>query len=114
METTEKLSKMPLIRFSGMTLIPVFIIYILPNIWWGFILKAVLLFWLIINIKASFSRIWDRYETLGAFVIWNILLFAALLWLGQSSWLRFIIGFLLVLSFATQFHHIDKVNKEKE
>lgn len=114
METTENLSKMPLIRFSGMTLIPVFIIYVLPNIWWGFILKAILLFWLVITIRASFSPIWQRYGTLGAFVVWNTLIFAALLWLGEPNWLRFILSFLLVLSFATQFHQIDNANKDNK
>lgn len=112
MEKTERLSKMPLIRFTGFTLIPVFIIYALPNIWWGLILKAILVFWLIVTIIASHSPMWSKYETLGAFVTWNTLLFAVLLWLGEPNWLRFILSFLLVLSFATQFHQIDKANKK--
>lgn len=114
MERIEQLSKMPLIRFVGLTWVPVLIVYALPNTWWGLLLKAILIIWIIVVIRASFSPTWAKYETLGAFLIFNTACFAGLLWIANPDWFRYVFSFLLVLSFATQFHQIDNANKDNK
>ena len=107
-----KLEVAPSLRLVGMTWIPIIIIYLLPQTTWGFILKAVLLLFVVIVIVGSFSSFWDRYETMGAFVTMQTVWLAGFLWIPNSlSFLRYVFVFLIILGIATKFKQIGHINK---
>lgn len=111
MNNPEKLSKLIPIRFMGMSWVPLIVIYWLPTYWWGYILKIILAIWILGVIKSSFSPMWEKYETLGAFVTLNTIWLTAILWIHNPSWISYVFSFLIVLGFMTKFHQIDKSNK---
>lgn len=112
MSGSERLNKLVPIRFMAMSWIPVFIIYLLPNLWWAFIIKGILLTLILVIFISAFSPIWSSYQTLGAFVVLNTFWFAGLLWISNPGWMAYIFILLIMTSFGTIFLHIDKKNKQ--
>lgn len=102
------LSKMVPIRIIGMIFIPLLIFFMIPSSIIGVIAKVILIIWVLIVIKSSFSDMWAEYENLGAFTVLNTLWFVLLLWLSNPFWLKYVFIFLIVTGFGTMFKHINE------
>ena len=108
----EKLEIGPPLRLMGMTWLPMLIIFFLPSTVWAIVFKIVLGLFVIGVITAAFQPLWDRYETMGAFVTMQALWFAGLLWIPESlSFLTYVFSFLIILGIATKFKQIKRINK---
>lgn len=100
------------IRFIGMTWVPLIAIYWLPNPWWGITLKIILGLWILNTLRASFDQMWNEYDHLFAFVVFNNLYLAGILWLQKPSWLIYISSLLIVVAFSVMYKHINDHNKK--
>lgn len=98
------------IRYMIMIWVPMVVMRLLPIAWWGLTIDLFLLIWIISLIKNSTHPLYQEYQTFPAFVFFNVLYASIILWL-DSTLAIYICSFLIVLSFATQFHHIKNVNK---
>jgi len=100
------------LRLMGMGYACLLLIYFLPLVWWGIILKVLFGIFLIVVIKGSFHPMWDQYETMGAFVTLQTIWFAGFLWVPDHFlFLRYIFGFLIVLGILTKYKQIEHINK---
>lgn len=107
----EKLEVGPALRLVGMTWVPMLIIYFLPSTTWALVLKIILGLFIIAVIRGSFQPIWDKYETMGAFVTMQAVWFAGLFWISPFFQpLQYIFIFLIVLGMATKFKQIRHIN----
>lgn len=91
------------IRFILMTWVSLIVIYWLPNPWWGIALKVLLGIWILYMFMSSFSPMWKEYKYLFAFVVFNNLWLAGILWINKPSWLIYIFALLIVLTFLTEY-----------
>lgn len=104
------LTKLIPFRITAFTWIPILIIYALPVSWWGILLKVFIFFFLCVVIRGTFSPYWNELQFFGAFVTMNSLLFAGILWFGDSIWVVYILSVLIVVGLGTILHQIDKAN----
>lgn len=111
---TEKLELGPPLRLAGISWVLILVIFLLPSTVWATVLKIILGIFLFGTIRGSFYPIWDRYETMGAFVTMQVVWFAGLLWIPESlSFLRYLFIFLIVLGIATKCKQIKHINEGK-
>lgn len=82
--------------FSILTLLPAALAVLLPNIWWGVVLKVVLGFWLLGCVMNLLSGASVFHGTGPGFII-NIPLFMAVVGLDRS-WLLFLLTVLFLLN----------------
>lgn len=106
-----KLQKIIPIRYVVSSWVPLLLIAVLPSSPLLYLLKFVFVIWIVLNVVSSFRDYWKDYETLGAFVTINTVLFAAMLFFNLPSWLGTLFVCEFFLSFATMFRHIDKFNR---
>ena len=110
-EKKEKLEVGPALRLVGMTWVSMLIIYFLPLTVWAIMLKIILGLFVLVVIRGSFQPIWDRYETMGAFVTMQAVWVAGLFWISPFFHpLQYIFIFLIVLGMATKFKQIKHIN----
>lgn len=106
----EKLEIGPPLRYIGMNYIAMVFIYFLPFTIWAVIIKIILCFWVLIVIASSFKPFWSRYVTMGAFVTLQSAWFAALLWISEPIFLRYIFLFLIITGVVAKFKQIKNIN----
>jgi hypothetical protein len=107
----EKLTIAAPVRLMILSWVPLFGIYQLPSTLWAWLIKAVLVLFIISVIHASMAPMWDAYENMNAFVTMQLLWFAGILWLPDSFVaLKYVCGFLIVLGLATMKSHVSTVN----
>jgi hypothetical protein len=88
------------------------LLYFLPLIWWGIILKFLSGIFLVALIIGSFQPVWDRYVTMGAFLTMQVAWFALFLWVPDYLvFLRYVLSLLIVLGIFTKFKQIQHINK---
>lgn len=108
----EKLTKMVPIRYIGMTWISLIIIAALPTGLFFTLIKTVLFFWVIITVISSWNNNWiiKGYQTLGAFVTQNTVLFAIILFFNLPSWVDSLLILWMIIGFQTKFSQIKEAN----
>jgi len=108
MSEGEKLDIWPPIRLVLMGVICLAGIIFLPNSWWGLVVKVLLAVWLVGVVAGSFGALWDRYETMGAFVVFQLLAAAAIMLFSHIFWVTLIAILVIILGWATMLSHIRK------
>jgi len=109
----ENLLKIIPIRYIGMTWIPLIIVALFPGGWFFSIIKAILLFWVIITVGSSWKYNWivEGHQALGIFVTQNTFLFAVILFFNLSSKFNLLIIVWILIGFFAKFSRIKKTNK---
>lgn len=109
----EKLTKIIPIKYVGMTWIPLIVIALLPAGLIYTLIKAILLFWVIIEVFSSWKDYWivKGYQTLGAFVTQSTVLFAIILFINLPSWVDSLLTLWIVVGFFTKFGQVKEANE---
>ncbi len=111
-ELHKEVSFGPPLRLMGIGWVCLLIIYFLPLVWWGILLKVLAAISLFAVIKASWHPIWNSYVTMGAFVVMQTVWFAGILWTpGSFVFMKYIFGFLIVLGILTKYKQIKHIKK---
>lgn len=99
------IDKMVPIRFTLMTWPALLLVAFLPNVWWGILVKAVAVLWLLGVLRGAWLG-FSEIEGFGAWATLNALWFG--LALISPRWLVYVFSFLIVIGFLTIFRMIER------
>ena len=90
----------------------VYLIFITADTTTGFIFKVFIGLLLITHVKRSFSEVYEKYVTMGAFVTMQTTWFIGVLWMPEKFWyINFVLYFLILLGIEAKVKQIKNINK---
>lgn len=105
-----------LIAVTIFTILPLVGLFLIPNTWWGIIIKIMLILFEIANLKQYFlNPVWAKAKGFTIGVILNILFFS-IVWFTWPHWISYVfsIFFLLTLKVMKSALEVPYANHSKK
>lgn len=83
------------------TILPLLGIFVIPNVWWGILIKVILVIVILAMLKNYlFDPTWEKAMGFGAGVVLNMVWFSGL-WFLSPHWISYVFSGLFLLSLGT-------------
>lgn len=90
------------------TILPLFGILVIPNTWWGILIKIILAIIILAVLKNYFFHpMWEKASGFGAGIILNMIWFTSF-WFLSSHWISYIFVVLFLVSLGTMKYVLKK------